>query len=410
MINDFQVPNRPKQPVLQTPSMPAAEPITPTTPEDLGPEPLGLDSLPLPEKPPKKPRRSLWRWFKARKLWQKMLLIVLILALLGGAAFAYVSATKEAPTPEPQPVAAAEAEPEPTTAANTLTGREVALAVNETQVTGVMIENSRDARPQSGLYDAGVVFEAIAEGGITRFLALYQDTEPESLGPIRSVRPYYLEWALGFDAAVAHVGGSAEALQNIKTWGVKDLDQGSNPSSFTRVTSRYAPHNVYSSIPRLQELEAQKGFNTTNFNGFGRKADKAAAEKTAATIDINISSALYRSSYTYDAATNSYLRNLADEPHTDEGAGGKQINPKVVIGLVTDYSIHSDGIHSVYRTTGSGQAYIFQDGAVTIGTWNKIDRASQITFTDATGKTIGLNAGQTWITAVSAANKITYGP
>ncbi|MCP5939883.1 DUF3048 domain-containing protein, partial [Klebsiella pneumoniae] len=86
--------------------------------------------------------------------------------------------------------------PKPTTVANTLTGLQVAPDVNQRPVTGVMIENSTDARPQSGLDQAGVVFEAIAEGGITRFLALFQDTQPDYVGPVRSSRPYYVQWAL----------------------------------------------------------------------------------------------------------------------------------------------------------------------------------------------------------------------
>jgi len=113
----------------------------------------------------------------------------------------------------------------PTTEASKLTGVQVDPAVNQRPTTAVMIENSTAARPQSGLDQAGVVFEAIAEGGITRFEAIYQDSQPAYLGPVRSVRPYYIQWALGFDAAIAHVGGSPEALSDIKTWNAKDLDQ-----------------------------------------------------------------------------------------------------------------------------------------------------------------------------------------
>ncbi len=405
MIDDFSRQNLRKA----KPSMPAGVTITPQerTEQEFGPEPLpGFTEPPKPRKPK---RRSPWAWFKDLRVWQRILVLVLILALIGGAFFGYTKLTAAEPEPPQQARVVQEAPPEPTTAPNTLTGREVELAVNERPVTGVMIENSTAARPQSGLYDAGVVFEAIAEGGITRFLALYQDTEPASIGPVRSVRPYYIQWALGFDAAIAHVGGSGEALQNIRDWGVKDLDQGANSRFFERVTSRYAPHNVYTSLAKLQELEAQKGFGAAKFTGFARKAEQAVAEPNARTIDMNISSSLYRTSYTYDPATNSYMRNLAGAPHMDAGVD-KQINPKVVIGMVTSFGIHPDRVHSAYGTIGSGQAYIFQDGTVTVGTWTKNDRTSQITFTDAAGKTIALNSGQTWITAIGDANRITYGP
>src|SRR5262249_15833287 len=139
----------------------------------------------------------------------------------------------------------------PAVTLSTLSGLPVDPAVNQRPVTGVMIENSVQARPQSGLNQAGVVFEAIAEGGITRFLALYQDTTPDNVGPIRSARPYYEQWALGFDAGYAHVGGSPEALNDIKAWGVRDLDQFYNSGSYHRISSREAPHNVYTGITTL---------------------------------------------------------------------------------------------------------------------------------------------------------------
>ena len=91
---------------------------------------------------------------------------------------------------------------------------------------------------QSGLAQAGVIFEAVAEGGITRYMALYQDTSPGYIGPIRnSARPYFIQWALGFDAAYAHVGGSPEAISDIQTWNVKDIDQFYNGSYYQRVTT-----------------------------------------------------------------------------------------------------------------------------------------------------------------------------
>jgi hypothetical protein len=122
-----------------------------------------------------------------------------------------------------------------------------------------------------------------------------------------------------------------------------------------------------------------------------------------------ISSAQYNIHYDYDAPTNSYRRSLAGAPHMD-AAGNVQINPKVVIGLVTPFSIQADGKHSEYGTIGSGQAYIFQDGILTIGTWNKPDIKSVMTFTDANGLALALNAGQTWLTAVANPEKITSAP
>jgi hypothetical protein len=272
-----------------------------------------------------------------------------------------------------------------------------------------MIENSPDARPQAGLKDAGVVFEAIAEGGITRFLALYQESQPDPIGPIRSVRPYYLDWAVPFDAPIAHVGGSAEALAQIRSQGLKDIDQFGNPGAYYRVSSRYAPHNMYSSRKLLLDLQNSKNYKTSAFEGWPRKDEKVLKTPKAAKIDFAISGFLYNPSFVYEAKTNSYLRSTSGRPHVDEKSG-KQINPKVVIGMVVPKGIHSNGIHSTYQTHGRGQAFIFQDGDVIQATWEKKNRKSMISFVDDKGEPIELNRGNTWISVVGLAGSITHSP
>ena len=153
-----------------------------------------------------------------------------------------------------------------------------------------MIEYCPAARPQSGLSEAGVVFEAVAEGGITRFLALFQDTKPAYVGPVRSSRPYYIRWLLGFDATYAHAGGSPQALQDINTLNVKNLDHGANGSTFDRVSNRYAPHNLYTSIDRLLAAAASHGYTSSTYTPIVRKAEKKIETPAASAIDIALSS------------------------------------------------------------------------------------------------------------------------
>lgn len=280
-----------------------------------------------------------------------------------------------------------------------LTGAEVSEADSKRVVTAVMIENSPAARPQSGLKEGGVVFEAIAEGGITRFLVLYQEAQPELLGPVRSLRPYYVDWLAAFDPSVAHVGGSVNALKEIRSGGYKDIDQFSNGSYYWRARDRRAPHNVYTNFERLNELNQNKGYTSSNFTGFPRKDEKKVEATNATSITVPISSNVFNSNYTYDAATNSYLRSQAGAPHTDREKG--QINPKVVIVVEAPMSIvMEDGYREHIQTIGSGKATIFQDGTATTATWSKTDKKNQITFTDAAGKPIALNRGQTWITVI----------
>jgi len=359
--------------------------------------PIGDDVL---KKKPKKKKKFNLRWPKNKKEWALAILLILLLAL--GSYFAYMKFVKKEPVKLP-------VHAKSTKVASNLSGLMVEPAVNKRPVIGVMIENSQDARPQSGLYDASVVFEAIAEGGITRFLALFQDNQPEDIGPIRSARPYYAQWLLGFDASYAHVGGSPTALNNIKNWQVRDLDQFANGNSYRRVNTKVAPHNVYSSYASLSALADSKGWGTSNFTSLERKKPSPAKVPTAKNIDFSISSAIFNVNYIYDAKSNSYKRSEGGQPHTD-ALVNKQINPQVVIGLVMPYSLESDRKHSVYETLGTGQAYIFQDGKVTIGAWTKENNQDQFTFKDDKDQPIKLNPGKTWITALSDNTKIKYSP
>jgi hypothetical protein len=291
-----------------------------------------------------------------------------------------------------------------------LTGEKVPdQASTQQAVTGIMIENSPDARPQSGIKPAGVVYEAIAEGGITRFLAIYQQSKPQLIGPVRSVRLYYVDWIAPFQASVAHIGGSKFALNEVRNGSYRDIDQFFNSGSYWRATDRYAPHNVYTSFVRLDALNAKKGYTTSTFTPWLRKDGAPSKTPNATKIDVTISGALYNNHYQYDAASNTYLRFEGGAPHSDREAG--QITPSVVIVLDTVMTkIFEDGYREQIATTGSGRARIFQNGVVTEGNWSKKDRGSQILFTDSTGKEIPLNRGQTWITAVPAnqGGKVTW--
>lgn len=340
-------------------------------------------------------------WFKRHKKLTIILAVAGVLLIAGGTAGALLlfNQKTEPPVtvvPKPQP----EPEPEPPKYYSPLTGALVdSEAVTTQPVTGIMIENSPDARPQSGLKNSGVVFEAIAEGGITRFLVLYQEQKPQLIGPVRSLRMYYVDWYAPFNASIAHVGGSAAALAEVRNGSYRDIDQFFNSRSYWRATDRYAPHNVYTSFERLDALNTAKGYTSSTFPGFSRKDSTAAATPAATGIDVKISSALYNSHYNYNAETNTYDRSLGGVAHLDREDG--LISPRVVIVLkVQETTVFEDGYRESINAIGSGGAVIFQDGTVQEVTWSKKSRAEQITFTDAGGNDVPLARGQTWITAV----------
>ena len=356
-------------------------------------------------------KRSFKTWFKTRTKKQWLVMGAAAVLVLAGASVGAYYGLKNPPAP-PKVATVKKAvvppAPVPTTVPSNLTGLPVDPSVNERAVTGVMIENSQDARPQSALDQAGVVFEAIAEGGITRFLTLFQDNEPAYIGPVRSVRPYYIQWALGFDAPIAHVGGSPEALGDMKQWNAKNLDQFAGGSYFSRISSRYAPHNVYTSMDRLHQYESAQGYGKSTYTSILRKGDAPLTTPTASSIDFNISGSIYNPHYDYDKSSNTYKRSEGGAPHmaVDQNGGQVQLSPRVVVALVMPQS--NNGIYTVYQTIGSGSAYVFQDGGQTQVTWKKDTQNGNFSFTDASGQPFKLNAGQTWFSVVGDSSRVTY--
>jgi hypothetical protein len=323
--------------------------------------------------------------------------------------------TVAAPVVHPKPVPAIYYSP--------LTGDVVPDKATTTRaVTAVMIENSPDARPQSGIKNSGIVYEAVAEGGITRFLVLYQEQQPTLVGPVRSVRPYYVDWLAPFDASIAHVGGSAKALGEVRNGQYRDIDEFFNSGAYYRSTDRVAPHNVYTTFARLNALNAAKGYTSSTFTGFPRvpivqkkttvkpktNAKPVPALTPATTINVNISAYnLYNSTYTYDKTNNDYLRNQDGAPHLDREDG--QITPRVVIVIkVPTQTVMEDGYREEMQTVGTGQGDVFQDGTVEPITWQKTSTPSQIHFLDSNNKDVPLERGQTWIAAIATDKTVSW--
>lgn len=340
-------------------------------------------------------------WFHRHRKLVIILSIIMFLLIAGGvSATVYFLNQKPSDTSTVNKEATPEPEPEPIIYYSPLTGSIVAdEATTKLPVTGMMIENSPQSRPQSGLKNSGVVFEAIAEGGITRFLVLYQEQKPSLMGPIRSVRLYDVDWLKPFDAGLGHVGGSAAALKEIRNGTYRDLDQFFNSAYYWRASDRPAPHNVYTNFEKIDALNIKKGYSTSNMVGFAHKDSVASTAPTASSVDVKISSALYNSTYAYNATTNTYDRSQGGAPHLDREAG--QISPRVVIVMKAEQiTVLEDGYRQQITTIGSGPGYIFQDGEVTEVTWHKDSQAGQLYFTNAAGEAVALARGQTWITAI----------
>lgn len=368
------------------------------------PEPDAITVAEITEKQPNK----FFHWIKRHK---KAVVIGTVATLMigGGAAMAFGVFGKQSQATITKIVK--KEPPKPTTLASPLTGLQVAPEIAESPVYASIIENHPDARPQSGLGEAGVVYEAVAEGGITRFLALFLDTKPKEIGPIRSIRTYFVSWALEFNAPLIHVGGNIDALDMIGPNNVKDINQFYKSSYFYRSRDRYAPHNVYMTQEnQAAVLKDNKWDKEATFAPNTRKKDAPANPATNTTVTINYSSIGFQAKYAYDATTNSYLRSMAGVPHIDRNTN-TQIKVKniVIQYMPTTYGTTRIGEQSTRMATpGSGKAVVLRDGTAIEGTWTKSSHTSRTKLLDATGKEIPLNAGNTWYSIVPVGNSVTY--
>ncbi len=321
-----------------------------------------------------------------------------------------------------------------------LTGEEISDAnLNNSPTYCVQIPNGNDGgRPQAGLGQAAVVFEAIAERGITRFAAIFQNPTVGVIGPIRSLRSYYLDWDTPFDCTVVHAGGSDEALADINRGGQRNLDE-SNVYMWREDSDRRW-NNLFTSPANLTQFNETKGYNTSSPKTFPRltpdETNEILSEQATCTdsedclvelVDtINLqfgASQTFNTVYQYDPATNKYLRSYASgEPHTSYECPANlpepntktqcgepiQLAPSVVVAMVVQERTDFDGYHEKITTIGTGPATIFQNGQAIEGSWTKSSQSSQIIFRDANGNNIQFVPGQVWIAAIPQTGRIEY--
>lgn len=278
----------------------------------------------------------------------------------------------------------------------------------------VMVDNSALAAPQYGLSRAELVVEAFVEGGITRYLALYWRNDASRIEPVRSARTPFLYWVLEFDALFAHAGGAssgtvANALQQIRDWGIRDLDAlgvGAD-AAFYRDRTRVAPYNLTTSTMALQEVAERLGLTTgaPNVERWRYKADFEGADALPLAGAIELS---YRNQpvpwdlrrWVWDPVSNSYLRFYRGGPDVDALTGAQLRFKNVVVMRVPAY-VADDRGHVLLEQVGEGPVQVFLDGRMVEGTWRKADRQSRTRFFDKRGQEIALNRGATFIQMVA---------
>jgi len=286
---------------------------------------------------------------------------------------------------------------------------------------GVMVNNHIDARPQSGLIYADLVYEIVAEGGITRFLAFFLTNTPEKIGPVRSTREYYLVLVKELsDAMIMHIGYSPQALVAIDTWPVRSLFRGgceSYPGCEWRDNPRNVAyeHTAYVNGVKLRELGVDLGWEgkgDIRTYTFKDSSDKYSSSPSASKISIDFwNKGDYSSVFEYNPQNNTYLKftgyDASDNPipHKDQETG-QQIEVKnLIVQYATELSIAGDEKGRLdYQLVGSGKAVVFIDGKSIDATWSKASRDERTLFYDTNGQEIEFNRGKFWIAIVPDRN------
>ncbi len=278
------------------------------------------------------------------------------------------------------------------------------------RVYGVMVENHLDSWPQSGLEDAFLVIEAPVEARLPRLLAFFSEEQViDKIGPIRSARPYYLDWNAELDAVYAHVGGSPAALELLGVNDTIDIDEFSNEWFFWRENeTRSAPHNVYTSMELLSNAfdrfvlrfgEQGNDWDAWTFKDDCRSCHPEPVEGSSPSVRIMFAENPYIIEWKYQTDSNQYRRFQNDALHEMED--GSLIDANNVIIMETDVEILDSIGRRRVRTIGEGKALVFQDGGMIEAVWKKPSRSDRLRFYDRErGEEIAMNAGKTWIEVV----------
>lgn len=303
------------------------------------------------------------------------------------------------PTLTPTPAPTATPTPTPTPILSPFTGLPVDAAALQMPILAVMIPSDSE---QHGMSQASVIFEASAEESIQRFMAVFEQVDTGKLGPIRSARQYYVEWACGYRAIYTHWGGSPQAYEWLRANDcVYDLDGIGEEFPFWRAEVVDVPWNngFTDSAGLYRYLDARDLLTRPKpLRGFQHKDDALPATRPL-TGTISIRGAFrYPVYYEYEPEENVYLRYYKGGPHVDLNTGEQHRARNVVVIFVAEAEIPGDEKGRLeIQTTGEGEALFFLDGALIHGRWVKESPQTELLFFDDADQDIALNRGNIWI-------------
>jgi hypothetical protein len=277
----------------------------------------------------------------------------------------------------------------------------------------IMIENHPDARPHSGLTKADVVYEALAEGGISRFMAVYVNGEANPIGPVRSARHYFAYLAAEYNATYVHIGSSPQGFAALAAVKIPTLDESAGDPGFWRNPARYAPHNAYTSTELIRSAMARGSAGKVTpggLAGFTFRDDRIPLEGQKATeVSIAYPSAGYQVRYVYSPEEKMYRRIMAGVPHRDAQTGEQVSARNVIVQFVDTWLIRGDDKGRLdMEQVGQGEALFFRDGVATKGYWKKPSYGNTTEWYDEDWKPLQMNPGKIWVQMLPLTGKVSF--
>lgn len=295
-----------------------------------------------------------------------------------------------------------------------LTGEAVSEKIAARRPVAVMINNISDSLPQSGIQNAGVIYEAPVEGGITRMMALFDDYSGlDKIGSIRSCRIYYCYLALEWDAIYCHYGQSKYAKDFLNSDNIDNVSSYNAGGYYYQTSDRYAPHNTYIDEKGINAAIKSLDYRRKYKEGYSERFQFAPVDSqldltngvAAKTVEIAYP---HNSPYfQYDQDSGTYLRYQRGDKHIDNQTG-EQLSCKNIIIQYVDYSMYPDGKSLDIQLTGKGKGHYITNGKAIDINWEKNEKLGQTKYTDAsTGEEITLNTGKSWFCIVQNGTDVT---
>lgn len=280
--------------------------------------------------------------------------------------------------------------------------KQVQIFQGNSRPVAVMIDNHKGALPHDGLSKAYMVYEMIVEGGETRLMALFKGANVEKIGPVRSSRHYFLDYALENDAIYVHYGWSPQAQSDIESLGVQNINGIYDDAPFWRVKNKSAPHNAMTSTEKISADAIKKGYRTTSdassvLNYSVDEVNLGEGAETAEIITIPFSTS-NTVKWEYDKDSKTYVRYTRGIKETEEETEEPVTAKNIIIQFVKNSNISGDTAgRQTLDNTGERDGYYITNGKAIKITCSKTTRKSKTEYRDLNGKEIDVNDGNTFV-------------